>query len=88
VTDTAASQVRHPGRALARTAVQMLPLIGVGVGAIVEVVHDVSPGWIVGWGPAATAASLILTRVMALPSVNDLLAIVGLSADPPGAHEA
>lgn len=76
------TQVRHPTRAVARTAVQLLPMIGVGVGAIVEVVHDVAPGWVVGWGPAATAASLILTRVMALPAVNALLAAVGLSAEP------
>lgn len=77
-----ATQVRHPARAVARTAVQLLPMIGVGVGAIVEVVKDVQPDWIVGWGPAATAASLILTRVMALPAVNAVLAAVGLSAEP------
>lgn len=76
------TQVRHPWRATLRTFISTLPLTAAGVGAFVDIVKDVRPDWVVGWGPVAAAASIIITRTMQVPAVNHLLTKIGFGAEP------
>lgn len=80
-----ATQVRHPWRATIRTIVEMSPLIAVAVVAFVDVVKDMKPEWIVGWGPVALAVSGIVTRTFQHPAVDALLTRwLNLGAKPRG----
>jgi hypothetical protein len=74
----APSQVRHPWRATARTAVALLV-------ALLPVVPEVLGGLhldTTALGAQTLAVAAGITRVMALPAVNDLLTRLGLGAEP------
>lgn len=73
------SQARHPWRATARTVIQG----ALGLAAAIPVVTSgLNVGTGVGAVATALAVSAVVTRVMALPEVNRLLALLGLDADP------
>lgn len=88
------TQVDFPGRAVLRTIVQVgIPavlLLGVLTPQIVEIILEESgetmPAsvqvWLLSISGAITALSAILTRVMAIPQVNDALGKLHLSAKP------
>lgn len=78
------TQVRFPWRATVRTVIQTLPAIAVAVPGVVAAIEEGHPGLTGPVGVAAIAASGIVTRVMALPAVNDLLTRFGLGAEPKG----
>ena len=78
------TQVRFPWRATLRTIIQTLPAIAVAVPGIIAAIEQGHPGLTGPVGVAALAASGIVTRVMALPAVNDLLTRLGLGAEPKG----
>ena len=78
------TQVRFPWRATVRTIVQTLPAVAVAVPGVVAAIEQDHPGLTGPVGVAALAASGIVTRVMALPAVNDLLTRFGLGAEPKG----
>lgn len=73
------SQVAHPGRAAARTAVQGLVGLIVVVGALQA---DGTLPENLPWIGGALAVIVVLARVMAHPVVNAWLRKVGLSAEP------
>lgn len=77
-----ATQIRHPWRATARTVIQLIPIFAAIIPAIVDAFQDTAPEWLAGWGPAALAGSIILTRIMQEPQVNKLLSQIGLGAEP------
>lgn len=90
---TTPTQVAHPWRAALRTAAQaataVLGLLVVALPLVQEFVETVAPGSpVVGWIAATAgvvgAASLLVTRLMALPQVNALLTVFGLGAAPRG----
>ena len=76
------SQARYPWRAVARTGFALLPLIAVLVPEVVDTLGLSQTSA----GAVATAASLGITRVLALPSVNAFLQASGilswLAAEP------
>lgn len=73
------SQSRHPWRAVGRTVIQG----AAGIAAAIPVVASgLNMGTGVGGVATALAVSAVVTRVMALPEVNRLLAMLGLDADP------
>ena len=80
----APTQVRRPWRATARTAFQGL----VGFAAIAPMAYEAAthqnPGAATGWAATGLAISAGVTRVMALPGVNDWLArfLPFLAAEP------
>lgn len=76
------TQVKHPWRTVVRTFLQNLPIVGVVIVAITQTAQEQQVGWVEAWGPGAIAAGLFLTRVMAIPAVNDLLTAVNLGAAP------
>jgi hypothetical protein len=78
------TQVRFPWRATVRTTIQVLPALAVAVPLVVVAVEQDHPGLLGPVGVVAVAASGIVTRVMALPAVNDLLTRFGLGAEPRG----
>lgn len=85
------TQVAHPWKATVRTAIQtflavaaVLVLVAPEVQAFVDQFWPGSPvvAWI-GAGAAFVAALAgLVTRIMAIPAVNDLLTRVGLGASP------
>lgn len=73
------SQSRHPWRATVRTVIQgaaglaaATPIVAGGLNASTTVPAIAT----------ALAVSAAVTRIMALPEVNRLLAMLGLDADP------
>ncbi|WP_018135453.1 hypothetical protein [Acaricomes phytoseiuli] len=81
------SQTRYPGRATIRTALALLlPLIA-GAPLIYQAAtgHDPAAAGGIAAGILALAAGI--TRVMALPVVNDFLSRIGLGAEPPQGKE-
>ena len=76
------TQVAHPWRAALRTIIQTLPAIAIAVPGVVAAVEQDRPGLLGAAGAVALAAAGIVTRVMALPAVNDLLTRWGLGAEP------
>lgn len=89
---TAPTQVRFPLRAMLRTALAVVLALGVVVPLSVEIILDewakaatVPEGaraWLLGASAAIVAVSATLTRVMAIPTVNDWLGRVGMGATP------
>jgi hypothetical protein len=73
------TQVAHPGRATARTAVQGILGLIVVVGALQA---DGTLPENLPWIGGALAVIVILARIMAHPAVNAWLRSVGLSAEP------
>ena len=78
------TQVRFPWRATVRTTIQTLPAVAVAVPGVVAAIEQDHPGLLGVVGVVAVTASGIVTRVMALPAVNDLLTRLGLGAEPKG----
>lgn len=76
------TQVKFPWRATLRTFISTLPLTAAGIAAFIDIVRDVRPDWVVGWGPVAGAASVIITRVMQNPAINAMLTKLGFGAEP------
>jgi hypothetical protein len=74
----APTQVRHPWRATARTAIALLI-------ALLPVVPEVLGGLhldATAFGAQTIAVATAVTRIMALPAVNDPLTRLGLGAEP------
>jgi hypothetical protein len=91
VNPTDPSQVSYPWRAALRTGVQtLLAALAVLVSAapiITEFIDKFWPGspvgaWIVGAAALAGGVATVITRIMALESVNNLLTRLGLGATP------
>lgn len=78
------TQVRFPWRATVRTIIQALPALAVAVPGVVAAIEGDRPGMLGVVGAVALTASGIVTRVMAIPAVNDLLTRVGLGPEPKG----
>lgn len=85
------TQVVHPWRTSIRTGVQaflgalgLLVLIAPLIQEFVEQFWPDSPvvAWIAGGAAFAGAISTLITRIMALPGVNDFLTKYGLGANP------
>lgn len=86
------TQVRFPLRAMLRTALAVILALGVVVPLSVEIILDewakaapVPEGaraWLLGASAAIVAVSSALTRIMAIPTVNDWLGRVGMGATP------
>ena len=92
-----ATQVAYPGKAVLRTSIQIgipafiglvvvIPLI---IEAVLAEVGEFMPEalrlWLLGAAAIITAVGLAITRVMAIPAVNQWLARLGLAATPGGA---
>lgn len=68
-TPVAPTQVKHPWRASARTVVQGI----VAFAALLPLILSASGVPVVGWVAAVVAVAGAITRVMALPQVEDFL---------------
>ncbi|SEB28867.1 hypothetical protein [Arthrobacter woluwensis] len=78
----AATQTRYPWRAVARTALAVgLPLIA-GAPLIYQAATLHDPAAATGLAAAVLGVAGAITRVMALPLVNDFLTKIGLGAEP------
>ena len=87
------TQVRFPLRAMLRTALAVVLALGIVVPLSVEIILDewakaapVPEGaraWLLGASAAIVAVSAALTRIMAIPTVNEWLSRVGMGATPP-----
>ena len=73
------TQAEHPWRATARTVVAGLVAVAASWGLIIEAL-GVDPG--AEFAAATLAVAAAITRLMAVPVVNDILGKVGLSAAP------
>lgn len=88
------TQVRYPWRTVRRTIVQVgIPAVltlGIVVPQIVQIIleeaGETMPArlrvWLLGASALVTAAAAVLTRIMAIPAVDRLLASWRLSAQP------
>lgn len=72
------TQSQHPWKATLRTMIAL----AVAAAAFLPQIVDASGVDQAGWIGALLAGSAIVTRVMAIPFVNDLLTKVGLGATP------
>ncbi|WP_144627625.1 hypothetical protein [Arthrobacter woluwensis] len=78
----AATQTRYPWRAVARTAIAVVfPLIA-GAPLIYQAATLHDPAAATGIAAAVLGIAGAITRVMALPLVNDFLTKIGLGAEP------
>jgi len=85
------TQVAHPWKAAVRTAIQtFLAVAAIATLALPYVLEFVEQFWpgspaiaiVVGGGAFIAALAGLLTRIMAIPAVNDLLTVIGLGAEP------
>lgn len=74
------TQVRHPVRTIVRGLVQWVPPIAVAVPLIVQAVENGDAGLTGPIGAGAVIVATAITRVMAIPQVNELLNRAGLGA--------
>lgn len=73
------TQVVYPAKAVVRTVIQVL----VGLAAIAPfLVADLGIGTTSGLLAGALGVAAALTRVMAIPAVNQMLSGMGLGAEP------
>ncbi|UGL61836.1 hypothetical protein SEA_FRANKLIN22_23 [Microbacterium phage Franklin22] len=89
-----ATQVAHPWKATLRTVIQVgipaLIALGVVIPQIIDIILEGAGeslpvevrAWLLGAGVAVTAVAGIITRIMALPLVNQFLTSIGLGATP------
>lgn len=77
---TTPSQVRHPIRTLFRGLVQWGPPLALALPLIVQAVEDGHAGATGPIGAAVVLFASAVTRVMAVPFVNELLKRVNLDA--------
>ena len=92
------TQVKHPVKATLRTvfaaAVVLVPTYVVIVPEVLAGLGDYIPpaarAWLAASVVFVTALIATITRIMALPAVNDALTALGLGAEPKaaGKHEA
>lgn len=91
VNPTDPSQVSYPWRAAVRTGVQTLlgalAVLVTGAPLVTDFIEQFWPGspvgaWIVGAAALAGGVATLITRIMALESVNRLLTRLGLGATP------
>jgi hypothetical protein len=76
------SQTKYPWRATARTALAFIAGAAVSAPALYAAVTNESPEAATGAGLLALTISAAVTRVMAVPFVNEWLGKLGLSAEP------
>jgi len=77
-----ASQTRYPWRATARTALAFVTGAALSAPVLYTAVTNESPEAATGAGLIALSVSAAITRVMAVPFVNEWLTRVGLGAEP------
>lgn len=76
------SQTRHPWRATLRTAVAFVGGGAAAAPGIYTAVTNQSPEAATGAGLMALTVSAAITRLMAVPFVNEWLTKAGLGAEP------
>lgn len=76
------SQTKYPWRATARTALAFITGAALAAPVLYTAVTNESPEQATGAGLAALAVSAGITRIMAVPFVNEWLTRVGLGAEP------
>lgn len=76
----APTQVRQPVRTVVRGIFQWVPPTAVALPLVIAAVEDGHPGLTGAFGLGVVATASAITRVMAIPQVNALLAKVGLDA--------
>ncbi len=76
------TQERHPVRTILRGLVQWVPPIAIATPLVIAAVEDGNAGLLGPVGVGIVALATAVTRVMAIPNVNALLARAGLAADP------
>lgn len=91
-----ASQVAHPRQAVKRTllallsGVALLPVILLAISEAFTIITGEASGllpesfatWMIGAGAALITLSTVITRILAIPAVNDWLTKFNLAADP------
>ena len=82
-----ATQTVYPWKATARTVFATLVTLAAFFPAIAAAIGDV-PGWLAPIMVGAAAVCGAITRVMAIPVVNQWLAKIGLAAQPKDVTEA
>lgn len=78
----ATSQTRYPWRATARTAIAFVSGAAIAAPVLYTAVTNESPEAATGAGLIALSVSAAITRVMAVPFVNEWLTKAGLGAEP------
>ena len=76
------SQTKYPWRATARTALAFITGAALSAPVLYTAVTNESPEAATGAGLMALTISAAVTRVMAVPFVNEWLGKLGLSAEP------
>jgi hypothetical protein len=76
------SQTKYPWRATARTVLEFIVGAAVAAPVLYTAITNQSPEQAVGAGLIALSVSAAITRVMALPFVNEWLTRLGLGAEP------
>lgn len=74
-----ASQTAYPWKAVLRTGIQVIVALAVAVPGILSA-SGVDQG--AAWCVAALTVSAGVTRIMAIPAVNEALTHLGLGAEP------
>ena len=78
----ATSQTKYPWRATARTALAFISGVALSAPVLYTAVTNESPEQATGAGLIALSVSAAITRVMAVPFVNEWLTKIGLGAEP------
>lgn len=76
------SQTRHPWRATARTALAFITGAATAAPVLYTAVTNENPELATGAGLQALAVAAAITRIMAVPFVNEWLTKLGLGAEP------
>jgi hypothetical protein len=76
------SQTKYPWRATVRTALAFIAGAAAAAPALYTAVMNESPEAATGAGLVALSVSAAITRVMAVPFVNEWLTKIGLGAEP------
>lgn len=71
--DEQVTQVEHPWRTVTRTIFQVVVMIAAATPLILQAVYESNPETLGGAAAVALAVAGGVTRVMALPVVNDFL---------------
>lgn len=78
----ATSQTKYPWRATARTGLAFITGAALSAPVLYTAVTNESPEQATGAGLIALSVSAAITRVMAVPFVNEWLTKIGLGAEP------
>ncbi|AYN57432.1 membrane protein [Arthrobacter phage Constance] len=82
----APTQAKYPWRATARTALAFISGAALAAPVLYTAVTNESPEQATGAGLIALSISAAVTRVMAVPFVNEWLTKIGLGAEPKANH--